>query len=274
MENNAYPELADLNIRLQELESQGYTVFPEYLDRATTAAIRAHIDSLVGPIVPADHTTARRSLRHPIPGAIMARLVNNPATLELAATLIGSHDLRLREQVLIRSDPSPPPYQAPQWHIDAAFCREEFEARPRQVYYQMLHCCSTVSAGGAAFMIVPNSHKLSLAASDKKERAEGRGPIQNHTAPASAHGAGSGTEAHDDGIEICANDGDLIVFNPLCYHASSANRTDRPRYVYFTSFYHPSAARLIELVCRTKYRDNFPDSLRQGLPSELQSLLD
>ena len=235
MENNAYPELTDLNIRLQELESQGYTVFPEYLDRDTTAAIRAHIDSLVGPIVSGDRTAARRDLRHPIPGAIMARLVNNPATLELAATLIGSRDLRLREQVFIRSDPSPPPYQAPQWHIDAAFCRAEFEVRPRQVYYQMLHCCSTVSAGGAAFMIVPGSHKLSLAASDKAERAEGRGPIQNHTA--------SVPEANDaDGIEICANDGDLIIFNPLCYHSSSPNRTDQPRYVYFTSFYHPSAA--------------------------------
>ena len=96
----------------------------------------------------------------------------------------------------------------------------------------MLHCCSTVSSGGAAFMIVPGSHKLSLAALDKAERAEGRGPIQNHTA--------SVPEANDDdGIEICANDGDLIVFNPLCYHSSSPNRTDQPRYVYFTSFYHP-----------------------------------
>ena len=267
MKNNVYPELTNLNIRLQELEDQGYTVFPDYLDRDTTAAIRAHIDSLVSPIVPGDHTAARRDLRHPIRGAIMAHLVNNPATLELAATLIGSHDLRLREQVFIRSDPSPPPYQALQWHIDAAFCREEFAARPRQVYYQMLHCCSTVSAGGAAFMIVPGSHQLSLAASDKAERIEGRGPIQNHTALVPA--------ANDaDGIEICANDGDLIVFNPLCYHASSPNRTNRPRYVYFTSFYHPSAARLIELVCRTNYRSNFPDSLRQGLPPELQSLLD
>ena len=141
MENNAYPELTDLSIRLQELESQGYTVFPEYLDRDTTATIRAHIDSLVGPIASADHNTARHGLRHPIPGAIMARLVNNPATLELAATLIGSRDLRMREQVFIRSDPSPPPYQAPQWHIDAAFCRAEFAAgRDRSI----TRCCIAV----------------------------------------------------------------------------------------------------------------------------------
>lgn len=267
MANKTYPELTDLSIRLQELDSRGYTVFPDYLDRDTTAAVRAHIDSLVGPIASGDRNAARHVLRHPIRGAIMSRLVNNPATLELAATLIGSYELRMREQVFIRSDPSPPPYQAPQWHIDAAFCREEFAVRPRQVYYQMLHCCSTVSAGGAAFMIVPGSHKLSLAASDKAAGERGRQPIHNHTALA--------PEANDDdSIEICANDGDLIVFNPLCYHASSTNRTDRPRYVYFTSFYHPSAARLIELVRRTKYRDNFPDSLRQGLPLELQSLLD
>ena len=116
-------------------------------------------------------------------------------------------------------------------------------------------------------MIVPGSHKLSLAASDKAERERGRQPIPNHTALA--------PQANDDdGMEICPNDGDLIVFNPLCYHASSTNRTDRPRYVYFTSFYHPSAARLIELIHRTKYRDNFPASLRQGLPLKLQSLLD
>ena len=49
MESDAYPELTDLSTRLQELEIQGYTVFPEYLDRVTTAAVRAHIDSLVGP---------------------------------------------------------------------------------------------------------------------------------------------------------------------------------------------------------------------------------
>lgn len=158
MAHKTYPELANLSTRLQELETQGYTVFPDYLDRDTTAAVRAHIDDLVGPIASGDHNAARHVLRHPIQGAIMSRLVNNPATLELAATLIGSHELRMRE--------------------------------------------------------------------------------------------------------------------PLCYHASSTNRTDRPRYVYFTSFYHPSAARLIELIHRTKYRDNFPDSLRQGLPLELQSLLD
>ena len=37
MENDAYPELTDLKIRLQELESQGYTVFPDYSYRKTNS---------------------------------------------------------------------------------------------------------------------------------------------------------------------------------------------------------------------------------------------
>jgi hypothetical protein len=267
MRNETHPALADLDTRLEELEEQGFTLFPEYLDRTTTAAIRAHVDDLAGPVESAaDSRAARRDLRHPIPGDLMPRLASNPTTLELAATLIGSRQLRMREQVLIRSDPSPPPYEALRWHIDAAFCRAEFETTPRQVYYQMLHCCSTVSPGGAAFMIVPGSHHRSLKASDTAEKEHGRQPIEGQTAGVS--------EAVDEGIEICANDGDLVVFNPLCYHSGSPNRTQEPRYVLFTSFYHPSAARLVELVRRTGYRDHFPDSLRQGLAPELQALLE
>ncbi len=115
-------------------------------------------------------------------------------------------------------------------------------------------------------MIVPGSHKLSREASDKAERKRGRAPIQNHTALV--------PEANDDdGREICANDGDLIVFNPLCYHASSPNRTDRPRRI-FHLILSPLSGSPNRTSAPNKYRDSFPDSLRQGLPSELQSLLD
>ena len=253
-----------LQSHLDQLAEEGYTRFPAYLDRETTAAIRAHIDALAGP-VRTEAGNNRRDLRHPIPGPLMARLARNPATLALAAALIGSRDLRMREQVFIRSDPCPPPYEPHGWHIDAAFCRAEFDARPRQVYYQMLHCCSTVRSGGAAFMIVPGSHKLSLARGDSEAWAEQ--PIPAHTAPLADIKA-------DEGIELCAEDGDLIVFNPLCYHSASPNSSQQPRYVFFTSFYHPSAARLIELIDRTQYRADFSADLRQGLPPQLQALLD
>lgn len=260
-------ELPHLDARLEELDRQGYTVFPGFLAPEITADIRSHIDDIAGPVVSADPRAARHDLRHPLPGAIMARLASNRTTLELASALIGSRNLRMREQVFVRTDPSPPPYPSSTWHIDAAFCREEFETTPRQVYYQMLHCCSTVAAGGAAVLIVPGSHERSLEAGDSGEQEPGRKPIESHTAAVA--------DIDDsDGVEICGNDGDLIVFNPLCYHSASPNRTKQSRYVYFTSFYHPSAARLKELIRRTNYRDHFPESLREGLAPELRILLD
>ncbi|NKB69437.1 MAG: hypothetical protein GKR89_20390 [Candidatus Latescibacteria bacterium] len=265
MPASPHPAFTDIDTRLEELEEQGYTIFPQYLQSETTAAVRAHIDHLAGPVTSAPSNKARRDLRHPIPGAIMAQLASNPVTLELAARLIGSDptNLRMREQVLIRSDPSTPPYEPARWHIDAAFNRAEFAARPKQVYYQMLHCCSQVNPGGAAFHIIPGSHKKSLANPALQQQPT----IETQTLSMPELGP-------DAGVEICVEDGDLVVFNPLCYHAASPNRTQQPRYVLFTSFYHPSATRLVELVRRTKYRDQFPDSLRQALPAHLQSLLD
>lgn len=77
-----------------------------------------------------------------------------------------------------------------------------------------------------------------------------------------------------DGIEICADEGDLIIFNPTCVHSASRNISSAPRYVYFTSYYHPSAEWLNRWLRERNYRDHFPDSLRDGLPSDLRFLLD
>ena len=262
--NPLHPSLAHLDIRLAEIEDQGYTIFPGWLDCGFTAQLRTHVDAVAGPV--GQTGTPRNDLRHPIPGEIMGRLAANPATIELGRLLLGGDpELRMREQVLIRSDPEPPPY-APElrYHIDAAFCRAEFEAVPKQVYYQMLHYLSTVQPGGAGVHIVPGSHRWSFETLFDDDPGRDTAPLDSNTS-AAGH--------RDDGIEICAGEGDLILFNPLCFHSASQNRTDRPRYVYFTSFYDTSAARLIEFVRRTGYRDQFPDSLRQALPPGLRPLL-
>ncbi len=259
-----HPSFADLDTRLAEIEDRGYTIFPGWLDRAFTAELRAHVDAVAGPVGKTGKT--RNDLRHPIPGAIMGPLAANPATIELGRLLLGGDpELRMREQVLIRSDPQPPPYARELgYHIDAAFCRAEFEAVPKQVYYQMLHYLSTVKPGGAGVHIVPGSHRFSYATLFGDDPGSDTGPLDSNT---------SGAGHRDDGVEICAEEGDLIVFNPLCFHSASQNRSDRARYVYFTSFYDTSAARLIEFVRRTGYRDQFPDSLRQAMPSEQRPLL-
>ena len=92
----------------------------------------------------------------------MARIASNARTIELSRRLLGSRfdDLRLREQVIGRKHKVPPPYGPTGWHIDAPFTAEEFQSTPRRIYYQLLHYCSRVESGGAAFMIVPGSHRL------------------------------------------------------------------------------------------------------------------
>ena len=174
--------------------------------------------------------------------------------------------MRLREQILSRTDPVPPPYSN-SFHIDAPFLLEEYEASPRQTFFQMVQYCNTVTPGGAGVMIIPRSHKLTYAVNQGPRTEEDRKALSMN--PFEVAGVDP-----KDGIEVCANDGDLLIFNAMCLHGSSRNRTKQPRYVYFTSFYDPSATWLVDF-CRTKnYRDDFPDTLRDGLAPELRSMLD
>ncbi len=94
--------------QLNQLEEEGYTVFPAFLDTETTARIRQHMDSLLPPVAPRNDTSAKRlhTLRHPIPGAIMAEILANPDLITLASQLLNANELRLLEQVLIRTDPA------------------------------------------------------------------------------------------------------------------------------------------------------------------------
>ena len=79
-------DIPDLDRHLHELEERSSTVIPDYLDRDTTAAIRAHVDALVDADLPAvdsawtdtdkpriivNEERGIRQLRHPIPGEIM-----------------------------------------------------------------------------------------------------------------------------------------------------------------------------------------------------------
>ena len=275
--------IPDLDRRLDELDERGYAIIPNYLDRTTTAEIRTHIDSVVGSHLPeVDNPWDRideprvirkdeygiRKLRHPIAGAIMPRIASNQRTIELSRIMLGSRlaDLRLREQVFGRTDRVPAPNGPTGWHIDAPFTAEEFQSTPRRIYYQLLHYCSKVESGGGAFMIVPGSHQLAYAVNRGTRSEEQRQQLQKD--PIGICGIDT-----DRGIEICGDDGDLIIFNAMCLHSASLNKRPESRYVYFTSFYDASADWLVDHVRRTRYRDCFPNSLYRDLPARLHHLL-
>lgn len=256
---------------LEQLDNQGYSVVPGFLDAQHTEAIRTQIDRLAPPIASAELPEVRRvhDLRHPLSGAVMAQIIT-PALLELAQAILKTRqlaDLRLLEQVLIRTDPKPPPHGPTGWHIDWTFFPDEYQATPRQTYYHMVQACSTVEPGGGAFMVVPGSHHRTYAVTskltDEAELAEfKRNPMQ-----------AAGVDV-DEGIEICATEGDLIVFNPMCIHSASGNARSQPRYVYFASFFDVSARRLQEHLRETHYLKGFSDDLRNNLPLLWRGLLD
>lgn len=256
-------------LNMAQLEEDGYTVVPGFMERETCGRLRHHIDSLLPPVEAPRKDPKRwvEVLRHPIPGAVMAEVLDNPALLELARELIQPGEMRLLEQVLIRSDPRPPPHEPLGWHVDWAFFPRQYAAVPRQTYFHMVHCLNTVPPGGAAFMIVPGSHHRTYAASARMETDVDLARLKNN--PIEVAGVDPAT-----GIEVRPAEGDLLVFNPMALHSASGNATRQPRYVYFASFFDRTAVDLHSELSRTRYRDGFPPSLRDNLPPRLRSLLD
>lgn len=258
-----------MNKQLQQLETEGYTIFPGFSDKATTSRIRQHMDSLLPPIAPPEAPTKSRvnTLRHPIPGAIMADILNNPHLLELASKTLYSSDLRLLEQVLIRTDPSQAKPGADGWHIDMAFLPEHYGARPRQTYFHMVHALNTVPPGGGATTIIPGSHHKTYAKARKLGSVEALATLKKN--PIEEAGLDL-----NEAIEVCPQEGDLLIFNPMCLHSASPNISDQSRYVYFASFLDGSAEYMQNFLKDTNYQRAFPNSMRDALPENLRNLLD
>jgi ectoine hydroxylase-related dioxygenase (phytanoyl-CoA dioxygenase family) len=263
--------------QLEQLDQQGYTVVRQFLDRATTERICRHMDSLLPPIASPEDENAQRlnTLRHPIPGAILAEILS-PELVSLAEQTLRSSDLRLLEQVLIRTDPASnakrqevrgdtPAARATGWHVDMAFLPEHYQSTPRQTYFHMVHSLNTVPSGGGAFTIVPGSHLKTYEATQKLGE---EGLAQFKANPIEVAGIDV-----NEAIEVLPEEGDMIIFNPMALHSASTNVTDVPRYVYFASFHDSSAEYLKNFLRETNYSPKFPDSLRDNLPQDLQKLL-
>ncbi|MBA3710722.1 MAG: phytanoyl-CoA dioxygenase family protein [Planctomycetes bacterium] len=256
------------------LDADGFVIIPGFLDPATTRELRSHIDALAGPVRRADEPAPRRlhDLRHPLPGRIMGELVT-PEHLLLARTLVDGDELRLTEQVLIRTDPMPEAGGPSGWHIDFAFHPRHLSARPRQTYIQMVHALSTVESGGGAVMVVPGSHHLMAAAAARLATGSERFDAENQAAFKAEVTRAAAVDT-SRGIEIHPCDGDLILFHPMCLHSASRNTRREARYVLFMSFFDVSATYLHDHLRREKYRDRFPESLHEQLPSDLRGLLE
>ncbi len=259
---------------LEQLDELGYAIVPRFLDLETTARLRAHVDAIAGPVFQADEPAEKRfhDLRHPIPGQIMADMVT-PQLLELAIRMLRATELRLTEQVLIRTDPSSGEPGPTGWHIDMALYPRHLAATPRQIYVQMVHALSTVESGGGAVTLVPGSHHQTYAASARLSVPHERFDVLDQDAFKAEVMRTAGVDT-GKAIEVLANEGDLILFHPMCVHSASRNVSRRARHVMFMSFYDVTAVELHARLNQIHYRDILPDSLRQALPEHLRRLLD
>ena len=278
---------ADWPRHVAELEDVGFTVVPGVFTQEFCARARAHMDDILAPRDTSKGGAA--SARHPIPGAIMAEICTAPAFLAGAEALwrapVG--ELRLNEQVPIRTDPWPTGHpDAPEpgtkgYHCDFTFQTKHFAATPRQVYFQTFSIFSEggVKSGGACTMVVPRSHRRTMALADETDgSAEELDAL--HTRIVAASNLENRQQCIDEfgidpaeGVEIPAPEGALVIFCPFCLHSGSPNvHGEVSRYVVVQSFQHHAAAELLrENLARKKYLKGFHqdthDSLAKIAPS-------
>jgi hypothetical protein len=164
------PAPTDWPRHIAELEAVGFTVVPGVFTPDFCARMRAHMDTILAPRDPSQGALVSR--RHPLPGSIMGELCTAPAFVAGAEALWRApiSELRLNEQVPIRTDPWPtghpnaPEPGAKGYHCDFIFRREHFHATPRQTYFQTFGIFSEggVQPGGGCTMIIPGSHHRTM----------------------------------------------------------------------------------------------------------------
>ena len=207
---------------------------------------------------------------HPIEDPVVVRLAADPVLREIVTDCLRARDLRLRQQMFMLTSPcgAPPPAQPDGWHTDTTFLAEEWDDAPRKTFLQVFCYCSPVRPGGAATLVVPGSHRQTLAAasaanlrSDEERWGFGGKVIRQANIDLSR------------AVELTCEEGDVLFFCPMLVHTGSNNVTDQPRYVFHCSFHDASAERIRHLPAPGFY-DTFPASMEQAMPAPLRSLLE
>lgn len=197
----------------------------------------------------------------------MAEMCTAPIFLAVAEALwrAPAEELRLNEQVPIRTDPEPlssakKPGTAG-YHCDFVFQRRHFSATPRQTYFQTFSIFSKggVQPGGACTMVIPGSHHRTMALAEQTDGSSAAlEELRGHL------GAVCTLERREEcmktfgidpaaGVEIPAPEGALVVFCPHCMHSGSVNFGSVPRYVVVQSFQHYRDARLMRENLASKF---------------------
>lgn len=259
---------------LEEMEELGYTLIRGLIDRETTAEIRDYMDQTIaaGHVKDPKRGSSQFHHRicHPMEGELTIRLAADPVVRDLVTQALRAENLRLRQQMFLLTQPcgEPPPSRAAGWHVDTTFLPDEWDDAPRKTFVQLFYYCNPVHPGGAATVVVPRSHHLTLkAAGEAQCRTE-----EDRWAFARSVVARSGVDLND-AVELCCEEGDVALFSPMLLHSGSNNTTDTPRYAFHCSFHDASAHRIRHLPAPVFY-DTFPESMMLGMPEALRPMLE
>jgi ectoine hydroxylase-related dioxygenase (phytanoyl-CoA dioxygenase family) len=263
----------DMTTHLEELEAVGYTIFPRLIAPETTASIRSFIDTEIAEGRHSGKTRGGSAYHYricsPIDHPITAELASDRRVLEIAKQALRASNLRLRQQMFMRTDPcgEPAPSRPDGWHVDTPFTTTEWNATPCLAFLQVFYYCNPVRSGGAATMVLPASHKKTFPVADALVGTE-EGYSDFWQNPVGLSGADTSTA-----MEVLVEEGDVLFFNPMLLHSGSRNVTDTPRYAFHCSFYDHSSDKVRNLPQPVFY-DIFSEAMKAQMPPDLLSLLE
>jgi ectoine hydroxylase-related dioxygenase (phytanoyl-CoA dioxygenase family) len=208
----------DLDRALAEMNDQGFTVIPDFMDAATLAEVRAGLEPFLGAHLGRnafEGFSTERVYTLVARGGVFERLTEEPRLMEiLSRVLLPDFLLTASQAISIR-----PGETAQSLHTDDGFYRLP---RPRPaVSYSIIAAIDPFTAENGATEVIPGSHRWG------DPGAPGRPATHAEMEPLLVP------------MEIPA--GAAVVFPGTLVHRGGANRTDRPRLAFTNQYCQPWA---------------------------------
>jgi ectoine hydroxylase-related dioxygenase (phytanoyl-CoA dioxygenase family) len=211
----------DLAAQRAEFDKNGYLIIPGALTQDEVAHYRDALDRVYAESQAAGRIQPGGSLHQlsavaNCPEAI--GLVDHPATLPYIWSVLGWNVHVYHSHLDVHPPlPAKRPFRF-EWHQDGGRQNREIETDPRpRLSVKLAYWLSDVSEPGRGnFKVVPGSHLTNWISGPPRRDVEWPDP--------------------DGAIEVCANPGDVVVFDRRLWHARSDNYSDVTRKAMFFGY--------------------------------------
>lgn len=208
----------DLDLALAEMDDQGFTVIPDFMDAATLTEVRAGLEPFLGAHLGRnafEGFSTERVYTLVARGAVFERLTEEPRLMAiLSRVLLPDFLLTASQAISIR-----PGETAQSLHTDDGFYRLP---RPRPaVSYSIIAAIDPFTAENGATEVIPGSHRWGDPGAP--DRPATHAEMEPLLVP----------------LEVPA--GAAVVFPGTLVHRGGANRTDRPRLAFTNQYCQPWA---------------------------------